>query len=340
MFCGSYLRNNVDFYVAVDNSGLWPRLTLLPDGDIIASGYNYPGHATGNGNIDVWLSSDGGKFWKLQGTATKHGNKPDFVRNNHAAGLNAKGEIIILTGGWTKGITVQETIQVSSSSDKGVTWKHYDTDITGHPFGNIILTPQGKLACAIHHDDEKKSYIYWSRDNGVTWGDKQLLAENGTETALLRCDNGVWLAAVRSRTVFGQGGYISCDNNITLIYKSADEGENWTCKGPASLPNQAPADLLEMRNGSILLNHGSRVEGVFGVATRLSNDYGETWSDTEVLISVPHRVDCGYPSSVQLNDGTILTAYYFGPRQSDCSGGVPWHLRYHMGIAKYSLHEK
>jgi hypothetical protein len=38
--------------------------------------------------------------------------------------------------------------------------------------------------------------------------------------------------------------------------------------------------------------------------------------------------DCGYPSSVQRPDGTIVTAYY--------SDGAPDHRRYHMGVALWN----
>jgi hypothetical protein len=40
---------------------------------------------------------------------------------------------------------------------------------------------------------------------------------------------------------------------------------------------------------------------------------------------VSHSNDCGYPSSVQLADGRIVTAYY--------SKSAPEHPGYHMGTA-------
>ena len=44
----------------------------------------------------------------------------------------------------------------------------------------------------------------------------------------------------------------------------------------------------------------------------LSSDEGETWDTGNKLLLVGdggHR-DCGYPSSVQRDDGTIVTVYY------------------------------
>ena len=76
------------------------------------------------------------------------------------------------------------------------------------------------------------------------------------------------------------------------------------------------------------------------VHTIYSDDGGESWSAPFVLISMPgsdwHKTDCGYPSSVQLDDGTIVTAYYFGPKKPEWAAhGLPWHQRYHMGVARW-----
>jgi hypothetical protein len=43
----------------------------------------------------------------------------------------------------------------------------------------------------------------------------------------------------------------------------------------------------------------------------------------------PGGTDGGYPSSVQLKDGTIVTAYY-------CQR-IPMHQRYHMGVVRWRV---
>jgi hypothetical protein len=55
---------------------------------------------------------------------------------------------------------------------------------------------------------------------------------------------------------------------------------------------------------------------------RLSGDEGHTW--TELLRVADFQGDGGYPSSVQLPDGQVLTAYY--------ASRTPNHRRYHMGV--------
>ena len=79
---------------------------------------------------------------------------------------------------------------------------------------------------------------------------------------------------------------------------------------------------------------------ISAVGVRVSNDEGRTWGATAVLVKLPswkgltfdppYRVaDLGYPSTVQLADGSLVTAYY--------SIGVEQHTRYHMGAVCWSL---
>ena len=72
-----------------------------------------------------------------------------------------------------------------------------------------------------------------------------------------------------------------------------------------------PADLLLLQSGNILLTYGRR-RPPYGIQAMLSHDQGETW-DTKhkiALVSDAENMEVGYPSSVQLDDGTICTAYY------------------------------
>ena len=52
----------------------------------------------------------------------------------------------------------------------------------------------------------------------------------------------------------------------------------------------------------------------FGVHACASRDGGRTWNIQQeiVLTRDPSNFDFGYPSSVQLSDGTIFTAWYNG----------------------------
>ena len=79
----------------------------------------------------------------------------------------------------------------------------------------------------------------------------------------------------------------------------------------------------------LLLSHGDRRPGALGVGVRISSDGGKTWSSVSTPIANSISGDCGYPSSVELGDGRILTAYY--------SQRTPTHPRYHMAVVFWNV---
>lgn len=80
--------------------------------------------------------------------------------------------------------------------------------------------------------------------------------------------------------------------------------------GPVTLGCQYPGYLLRLKDGRLLLSYGLRNEGLYGVAARLSSDDGKTWAPPRFLVDFLIATDGGYPSSIQADDGTIVTAYY------------------------------
>ena len=69
------------------------------------------------------------------------------------------------------------------------------------------------------------------------------------------------------------------------LFASEDEGRTWEYGGPLTLTRQHPPHLCRLNDGRILLTYGLRNPGVEGAG------------------------DGTYPSSVQVEDGTIVTAY-------------------------------
>ena len=342
---GCQLLDEAEFYIAVDNAGLWPNLTLTSDGEILAAAYDFPGHGVGNGNIGVWASVDGGRTWRHRGVATAHDTEDDSARYNQASGFNARGEFVVLSGLWSENIHVPGPVQVCVSSDGGRTWQRHELEGTRdvgiiHPYGDIVQCDGERLACAIHNDTEHCSYIYWSDDHGHSWNERSVITKGVSETALLQCDHGKWLAVARhsARQETPEFRY----RDEAYLFASDDDGQTWVHQEILTHRRQAPAHLLRLKTGEILMAATSRTPGIYGVVLLVSSDDGATWSEPTVLLSMPTLVDCGYPCSTQLEDGTIITAYYFGPKRrartiDDKAGGLPWHCRYHMGVARYRL---
>ena len=67
--------------------------------------------------------------------------------------------------------------------------------------------------------------------------------------------------------------------------------------------------MLVHSSGAIVLTYGRR-KAPYGERARISRDGGKTWGEEIVISSEATSGDLGYPSSVELSDGSILTVYY------------------------------
>lgn len=320
----------IERFVAVDNVCAWPNLTRLADGTLVATIFNRPSHGLESGDAECWSSRDG-RFWELAGNPTAH--DPETIRMNLAAGLAANGDLLVLCSGWSN---VQQPGQekkapfrdavlsawVSRSSDGGRTWqvrKEFPANpVEGMapliPFGDIFQAQDGSLrASAYAAKLPERHYHTWmlrSDDDGQTWSVMSLVSDYANETHLFPLGEGKWLAAARSTQLD--------------LFRSDDDGRTWTKQGSVTERNEFNGHLARLADGRLLLSYGVRIDGQHGVKARLSDDDGLTWGEP---LRIAHALDrdCGYPSSIELAPGKILTAYY--------ARSVVNHNRYHMGVA-------
>lgn len=91
---------------------------------------------------------------------------------------------------------------------------------------------------------------------------------------------------------------------------SFDAGRTWTDPRRTSILGKPP-HLTRLRDGRILVTYGYR-HLPYGERACISNDGGKTWdyANEIILCDDAPSSDLGYPSSVQLADGTIYTVYY------------------------------
>ena len=97
------------------------------------------------------------------------------------------------------------------------------------------------------------------------------------------------------------------------LYRSDDEGTSWRDLGrpvPNAGINGNPPTLNRLPDGRLCMVHGFR-DKPYGIRAVLSDDDGQTWSDAIHLRDDGGAPDLGYPRTVVLADGTIVTAYYF-----------------------------
>lgn len=331
--------------VAVKDICAWPNLKKFADGAFGAFIFNQPCHGLWEGDVDCWTTTDAGRSWQFRGRPAPH--EPTTNRMNAAAGTNAKGELIVLVSGWSHrnppppegkatAPNVAEpplSIWVCRSADHGKTWTHdegvelpgksrssVDTQLSDRliPFGDICVIGEGKLGvCLYAWDPSRKThdaYFFTSADEGRTWKFESVIAQGDlNETTFLRLRSGDLLACGRTL----RNGHLE-------LFRSMDNGKSWKREQQVTGAMQHPAHLLELSDSRVLLTYGDRssaswkstwpngspakAEFPHGIEARLSEDGGRAWSEPERIASFDG--DGGYPSTVELPDGRLLTGFY------------------------------
>lgn len=200
------------------------------------------------------------------------------------------------------------------STDGGVSWSARIHTIANSPHGPIQLK-DGRLLYAGKRLWEKIKTIgvCESKDDGQTWqwladipvraGD---LAQHGYhELHAVEVQDGTLIAQIRNHNTANAGE--------TLQTESRDGGRTWS--EPHSIGVWGmPSHLLRLRDGRLLMTYGHR-RAPFGNQARISADNGKSWSEPMILSSDGAGGDLGYPSTVQFDDGTLLTVWYESMKQ-------------------------
>ena len=90
--------------------------------------------------------------------------------------------------------------------------------------------------------------------------------------------------------------------------ESADGGRTWSQARPTGVCG-SPPHLLRHSSGALVCVYGYR-RPPFGQRAMASADDGASWTADIVIRDDAPDWDLGYPSSVELDDGSILTVYY------------------------------
>ena len=111
--------------------------------------------------------------------------------------------------------------------------------------------------------------------------------------------------------------HIRAEKQKTEFYKftlyqsiSNDGGKTWS--KPVQILSDiggAPAHIMRHSSGVLISVFGYR-EMPFEIRAIISDDEGKTWSKPLTLHTDCVSPDMGYPSSVELDNGDILTVYY------------------------------
>lgn len=102
------------------------------------------------------------------------------------------------------------------------------------------------------------------------------------------------------------------DETLFTLYQtvSTDNGITWSKPKQITRDDSgAPGHLFLHSSGTLIstFSHRSKPYGIWAV---FSTDYGETWSEEYVIFEGKDTDDLGYPSTIELSDGSLLTAFY------------------------------
>ena len=198
------------------------------------------------------------------------------------------------------------------SEDYGVTWSDTIRVPISSPHGPTLLRDGsiGYFGLECYGTDVLPAMAiayYKSFDGGYTWEKTSLInspdwlreGEYLDEPHMIELPDGRLLAAFRM-----EGPY---PLTLGFVY-SDDGGKSW---GEIKrLENEwgSPPHLLLHSSGALICTCGHR-EKPYGEHAFISYDLGESWTKRYILDESPYH-DLGYPSTVELDDGSLITVYY------------------------------
>ena len=315
----------------------WPTLTRRANGEllVVCSG-GRESHVCPFGRVELMRSHDNGKSWTWPEVVL------DGPIDDRDAGLleTKQGTLLATTftslayepilnralreGGWPKDrlaawqaannrLNAEQRMValgtwMTRSTDGGVTWSgRYDCKVNS-PHGPIQLS-DGRLLYAGKElwEENPRIGVAESQDDGQTW---KWLSEIPTrdgdnnseyhELHAVECTNQKIVVHIRNHN--------RKDSRETLQTESTDGGKTWT--RPKSIGVWGlPSHLLRLRDGRLMMSYGYRRKP-FGNQVRLSSDSGKSWSNPITISADGAAGDLGYPSTVELADGSFLTVWY------------------------------
>ena len=116
----------------------------------------------------------------------------------------------------------------------------------------------------------------------------------------------------------------NAEETIFTLYQteSIDNGATWS-KPHQIIPDDsgAPAHIFMHSSGTLIstFSHRKKPYGIWAV---FSEDNGETWSDEVILHHGYDTDDLGYPSTIELDNGDLITAFYTRKSDDECDPAI------------------
>jgi len=337
----------------------WPTIARKLDGTlaVVVSG-GRRGHVCPFGRVEWMTSKDDGATWTFPRTIL------DTDMDDRDAGVleTAKGSLLVTTftstaylddfkrfkeGKKTSFVNAttfpaweaaharltdeQRAAQLGEwvvrSTDGGLSWSAPIPTLVNSPHGPTALD-DGRLLYVGKElwSGKKRIGVSESTDDGVTW---RWLAEIPTRPGDDATEDYHELHAVQAsdgRIIAHIRHHGKTNTRETLQTESADGGKTWSEPHPIGVWG-FPSHLLKLRDGALLMSYGHR-RAPIGNQARISRDSGKTWSAPLIISGEAANGDLGYPSTVELADGTLLTVWY--EKMKDSANAVLRQARWRL----------
>lgn len=329
-----------------DKGSCWPSVARLADGRIAAvwSGGRMA-HVCPFGRVDISYSTNGEDWspaatifdsplddrdagvlnWNGKTVLTTFNNSVSFQRSvlNQWKNDPEKGKFIEAYLNMVSDVVEEKYLgALLSVSDNGQDFNSFQKLPITSPHGPTVLRNGSLLyvgrsfsGTQTWKDASLPDGIYGMRSSdGVNWDNVVKIPEGEFEGCVLcephavECADGKILVAVRVHTQSHRFSATTEDGLTIGISESADGGKSFSpLKDTGSMGS--PPHLLRLKNGNIVMTYGRRVVP-FGIRARISSDNGNRWGEEIVLRNDGISWDMGYPASVELDNGEILSVYY------------------------------
>ena len=321
----------------------WPTVARCKSGRLLVScSGGRKAHVCPFGRVDFFQSDDDGKTWSAARTLM------DTKIDDRDSGVieTAKGSILVTTFTSLAYVPILERVEKIEPGKSGAwpeeklkRWQEAHNRLTAdqrkaqlgvwmlrstdggktfcEPYRCLVNSPHGPNQLSdgrvlyagknLWADEPPKIGVCESADDGQTW--KWLAAiptregddpKSYHELHAVEAADGTIVAQIRNHNKVNSGE--------TLQSESSDGGKTWSV--PHSIGVWGlPSHLLRMQDDRLLMTYGHRRKP-FGNQARVSKDHGRTWSEPVIVSGDGPGGDLGYPSTVQLADGSLLSVWY------------------------------
>ena len=225
---------------------------------------------------------------------------------------NVAGSFVMMSDNY--GVTWSEPVRIPLAAPHGM---NVCKDGTLVMLGNMLYNDSYSYVNENGEEVRPPITCYVSRDGGFHWelqGEvPNGIADDGAEVTpwemfephVCELPDGRLMGAIRVHSEHNK------ELSTTFITISEDQGKTWSAPKGLGVDGMPP-HLMVHSSGAILCSYSCRTSGKRAERVCVSYDNGATWTEDYMIDNRMRQdfCDMGYPATVELDDGSLLTVYY------------------------------